>query len=66
MEEDYFIYGNEYEGGINIPKSYLFKPKEDITTFELAQCLSFMFLNREIYENETVLNQPFMRNFEEV
>ena len=53
---------------INTPKNYDWKPKEDITTFELALCLpAFSFTNK--YDMEFfILQLPdnARRHFEDV
>lgn len=39
------FYSSNLTLNIELPKSYTFEPKEDITTYELSQCLMFLFGN---------------------
>lgn len=53
---------------IHIPKQYIWKPKEDITAYELALCLP-MLMSRGWYDMEAVvksLPDNAARHFEEI
>ena len=39
-------------------------PKEDITTFELAQCIPFIFGFRTVYPNMVDLTESHFRHFD--
>lgn len=46
-----------------LPKSYAFEPKEDITAYELAECLKYFFGTNYGIESEP---ETIKRHFKEV
>lgn len=58
------VLGNIFQNNaILLPLEILFKPKEDITTFELAQCIP-LIIRRTYMRYEIDPSLPFMRHFE--
>jgi len=48
---------------ISVPLEMIWKPKEDITTYELALCLPYLLALRGISPNEIDASLPHFRHF---
>lgn len=53
---------NEMVMCIRQPLSIQWEPKEDITTFELAQALRYLLMNTPVY-SENITDDSFWRHF---
>lgn len=68
MEENKFTDNNEYtitlgqQSKILLPLQMNFKPKEDITSYELALCLKHLFV--ETYPYNINEQDSYLRHFE--
>jgi len=64
LELSNLIYSGNYSI-YNPNKKLIWNPQEDITTFELAQCIPLILMSQygPINESFIDLKQPYMRNF---
>ena len=64
LELSNLIYSGNYSI-YNPTKKLIWNPQEDITTFELAQCIPLILMSQYGLINESFidLKQPYMRNF---
>ena len=46
------------------PLQMIWNPKEDITTYELAICLTYIFRPYSVMPNEVDLSHPHFRHFD--
>lgn len=56
--------GGSYINSMSQPLQLTWRPKEDITTYELACSIIFLFGNRAIMPNEFDSSAPYARHFE--
>ena len=70
MENDGMVTGDtitvnlDYSFKILMPLEMIWQPKEDITTYELAMCIPYLFRNCGIMPYEVDRSLPHFRHFE--
>lgn len=55
---------NFNSGRLTLPLEMKWKPKEDITTYELAFCMKYLCRNTSVMPYEIDVNAKYLRHFE--